>query len=408
MSFSAIPTLSIARARDPSTKSAFLAELKEALLNVGFFYISDTGISTDLTSAVIQQTRAFFETLPDEQKLAIEMKNERSFLGYSRLDNEITAGAVDHREQLDLATPHALPAPDAPLWHHLWGPNQWPAATSMPEFRTVMEDYMRQLSEVSALFMNLIAEALDMPADAFDRFFDADQLHKMKLVKYPDSGAGGGQGVGPHKDSMLTSYLLQGSEHRGLQAQNIAGEWVDCPPKEGTLVVALGQGLEAITDGVCQSTTHRVLSPRSGLGPRYSIPFFQGVSFDARFESMDVPAHVRQLKKESIEKAGGRRDDVEFTFVKGKWQSLGEATLMNRVKSHPDVGERWVSLCLLLASIYPHDLTVVYVYDSTPNSSLNCARMQLPLQRRPRRRPRRHPRRLPISKQCRLTSEPAR
>ena len=162
-------------------------------------------------------------------------------------------------------------------------------------------------------------------------------------VKYPEAGEGGGQGVGAHKDSMLSSFLLQASPHRGLQAQNMAGEWIDCPPKPNTLVVAIGQGAEAITDGVCASTTHRVLSPPAGLGPRYSIPFFQGVSFDARFESMDVPQEVRELKARNLETNGGRRDDVEFTFVKGKWKSLGEATLMNRIKSHPDVGEKWVS-----------------------------------------------------------------
>jgi len=27
--------------------------------------------------------------------------------------------------------------------------------------------------------------------------------------------------------------------------------------------------------------------------------------------------------------------------VKGRWNHLGEATLMNRVKSHPDVGQAW-------------------------------------------------------------------
>jgi len=142
---------------------------------------------------------------------------------------------------------------------------------------------------------------------------------------------------------MLTSYLLQASPHKGLQAQNLAGEWVDCPPIDGTLVVAIGQGMEAVTGGVCASTTHRVLSPAQGEGARYSIPFFQGVSFDATFESMDVPDDVKALKRDLLAKGGGRRDDVEFTFVKGRWNSLGEATLMNRIKSHPDVGERWVS-----------------------------------------------------------------
>lgn len=137
---------------------------------------------------------------------------------------------------------------------------------------------------------------------------------------------------------MLSSYLLQASDHNGLQAQNTAGEWIDCPPIPGTLVVAIGQGMEAITSGVCSSTTHRVLSPEAGKGARYSIPFFQGVSFDAEFDNMGVPEEVKRLRP-----AGQRKDDVEFTFKVGKYASLGEATLMNRIKSHPDVGEKWVN-----------------------------------------------------------------
>ena len=109
-------------------------------------------------------------------------------------------------------------------------------------------------------------------AMAFNRYFDANQQHKLKIVKYPEAPTESDdpiarQGVGPHKDSMLTSYLLQATGHRGLQVQNVKGEWIDCPPIDGTLVVAMGQGLEALTQGVCVSTTHRVLSPAAGSGP---------------------------------------------------------------------------------------------------------------------------------------------
>lgn len=213
---------------------------------------------------------------------------------------------------------------------------------------------MRRMSDISTLFTSLIAEAIGLAPDAFSRFFDDKQQHKLKIVKYPevdvpDLAAGASeidrkkwevkrQGVGPHKDSMLTSYLLQASKQVGLQAQNAKGVWIDCKPIDGTLVVAIGQGMEALTDGVCASTTHRVLSPRKGEGARYSVPFFQGVSYDAKFEAMNVPGAVLKLRDEARE---GRNDDVEFTFVKGRWGHLGEATLMNRVKSHPDVGERW-------------------------------------------------------------------
>ena len=190
LSFSAIPTLSLAQARAQDTKPAFLRELKDAVLNVGFLYLSDTGVPDDLVQEVISATRAFFELLPQDEKLRIEMKNEKSFLGYSRLDNEITAGKIDHREQLDLATPRKLPQPNSPPWHNLWGPNQWPDEKILPRFRQIMERYMGYLSELSTFFTSLVAEALGMPADAFDRFFDKDQTHKMKLRKSTETKKG--------------------------------------------------------------------------------------------------------------------------------------------------------------------------------------------------------------------------
>ncbi|OCK74511.1 Clavaminate synthase-like protein [Lepidopterella palustris CBS 459.81] len=353
-SFSHIPILPLSQARNPSTKAVFLASLRDALLNVGFLYLSETGLPEDLVADVVAECHKFFEELPWEEKERIEMKNCRSFLGWSRLDNETTASHPDHREQLDLSTPHPLPSPNQPLYHNLLAPNQWPSPTHLPSFRPVYESYISHMSEISTFFTSLIAEAIGLPATAFDRFFDADQQHKLKIVKYPEVDVSelkedatdeekrreevARQGVGPHKDSMLTSYLLQASPQPGLQAQNASGHWIDCPPVPGTLVVAIGQGMEALTDGVCASTTHRVLSPRRGEGARYSVPFFQGVSYDAKFEGMAVPEEVLRLRDVARR---GRRDDVEFTFVKGRWGHLGEATLMNRVRSHPDVGEKW-------------------------------------------------------------------
>ena len=293
-----------------------------------------------------------------EARLKIEMKNAPSFLGYSRLSAEVTAGEVDNREQIDLSTEHPLPKPDSPQYHNLLAPNQWPAEQSAPGFRATYTDYIRRMGVISIYFTSLIAEAIQLPRDAFNKYFDVDQQHKLKIVKYPDLaelGAGGdgssgaqGQGVGPHKDSTMTSYLLQATAHRGLQVQNVKGQWIDCPPMAGTLVVAIGQGMEALTQGVCVSTTHRVLSPAAGSGARFSIPFFQGVKLDADFDDLEtvgvgaVPEDVLEQRRQVLEKTGGRIDDVEFTFRKGDVaKTLGEATLRNRVKSHPDVGERW-------------------------------------------------------------------
>ncbi|KAK1755010.1 Clavaminate synthase-like protein [Echria macrotheca] len=353
MSFTSIPILDLSLVNDPATKPAFLADLRHALMEVGFLYIKNVGISNEEFQQVIDEGKAFFD-IPEEEKLRIEMKNAPSFLGYSRLSAEVTAGAIDHREQIDLSTEHPVPGPDEPLHHNLVAPNQWPTPEILPNFRPVFTEYMKRMARISMQFTSLIAEAIELPADAFDRYFDADQQHKLKIVKYPDVGVLGGagkegnQGVGPHKDSMLTSYLLQASHHKGLQVQNMKGEWIDCPPIEGTLVVAIGQALEALTQGVCVSTTHRVLSPPAGEGARYSIPFFQGVRRDTEFDELEtvgvgrVPEHVREQRRAVLARYGERLDDCEFTFRKGGVATtLGEATFRNRVKSHPDVGERW-------------------------------------------------------------------
>ncbi|KAI1459977.1 putative isopenicillin N synthetase [Annulohypoxylon moriforme] len=358
MSFTSVPILDLALARDPQTKPQFLADLRHALMEVGFLYLKNVGIPDELWQQVISEGKAFFD-IPKEEKLKIEMKNAPSFLGYSQLSAEITAGKIDHREQIDLSTEHPVPGPDAPLYENLQAPNQWPSESVLPNFRGVYTEYMRRMGRISLDFTSLIAEAMELPAGAFERYFDTEQQHKLKIVKYPDIselglGVGGenggveGQGVGPHKDSMLTSYLLQASDHRGLQVQNMRGEWIDCPPIPNTLVVAIGQGLEALTQGVCASTTHRVLSPSAGAGARFSIPFFQGVRPSTTFEELEdvgvgvVPEGVRRQREKVLRENGGRLDDVEFTFRKGGVaRTLGEATLRNRVKSHPDVGERW-------------------------------------------------------------------
>ncbi|OAA46870.1 Oxoglutarate/iron-dependent oxygenase [Metarhizium rileyi] len=351
MSFTSIPILDLQLARDPASKPEFLEQLRHALLEVGFLYLKNVGIPEGLFQEVIKKGMGFFD-IPLEEKLKIEMKNAKSFLGYSQLSAEITAGEIDHREQIDLSTEHAVPPPSAPLYYNLLAPNQWPSESHAPGFRATYTDYMSRMGDISIYFTSLIAEAIKLPGDAFNKYFEQDQQHKLKVVKYPDMAelgrSGQGQGVGPHKDSMLTSYLLQATAHRGLQVQNVQGEWIDCPPIDGTLVVAIGQGMEALTQGVCVSTTHRVLSPAAGSGPRFSIPFFQGVKLDAEFDDLEtvgvgeVPEDVKEQRRKVIERTGGRIDDVEFTFRKGAVATtLGEATLRNRIKSHPDVGERW-------------------------------------------------------------------
>jgi isopenicillin N synthase-like dioxygenase len=67
MSFDKVPILDLSLARDPATKAEFLDQLRHALIEVGFLYLKNVGISEELTQAVIREGVAFFD-LPLEEK----------------------------------------------------------------------------------------------------------------------------------------------------------------------------------------------------------------------------------------------------------------------------------------------------------------------------------------------------
>lgn len=67
MSFKSLPILDLSLADDPATKPQFLADLRYALMEVGFLYIKNVGIPEALFSKVISEGRAFFDIPLDEK-----------------------------------------------------------------------------------------------------------------------------------------------------------------------------------------------------------------------------------------------------------------------------------------------------------------------------------------------------
>ncbi|PLN84774.1 putative oxidoreductase [Aspergillus taichungensis] len=344
-SFKEIQVLDYALSTHPTTRTLFIDQLRNALVHVGFFYLANAPISPQIRDEIVKKTVELFH-LPLEKKLEIEMIHSKHFLGYSRLGAEVTARKPDHREQFDFATELPVPGPDEPLYRNIRGPNQWPDESAIPGFRQIIEGYLAELRPVSDAFEELIAEALGLPPTALKPYFDSPRQHKMKLIKYPRPTTDEeSQGVGPHKDSEFLTFLYQPTAHPGLEVQNKKGEWIPAPPMDNTLVVNIGRALSAITGGVCTATTHRVsLAPENfvvggkDLGPRFSIPVFQGMSLElsAGDISLDIPSHIRELVKDDRV-----RSDAEGTFNQKFHRKTGEGTLVHRVISHQDVGRRW-------------------------------------------------------------------
>ncbi|EGN95387.1 hypothetical protein SERLA73DRAFT_186333 [Serpula lacrymans var. lacrymans S7.3] len=339
--FSSVPILDFALVSDPARKPEFILQLRHALINVGFLYLKNPPVARKDIDALIDYIPRLF-ALPQQAKDSIRMANSPHFLGYSKLGAEFTKGKTDYREQFDFATPHETQwRPGAPEYLRLWGPSQWPDEDQLPGFKDTMERYLAQVQSLSYDFSRLLAEAFSLAPDALAHFYDSDEFmqHRGKVVKYPaNDGSLSDQGVGPHYDAGFLTFLLQASAHPGLQVQNLSGEWIDAPPIPGTFVVNIGKALEFATQGLARATSHRVLSPPIGSTPRYSVPFFQNISLNARLvdEVLEFPPEVLKLKELRGEAAA--TDSVNFTEFDR--EPSGKVNLIGRVKSHPDVAER--------------------------------------------------------------------
>jgi isopenicillin N synthase-like dioxygenase len=67
MSFTSVPILDLALAQSPETKPQFLADLRHALMEVGFLYLKNVGIPDELFERVKKLGISFFD-IPEEEK----------------------------------------------------------------------------------------------------------------------------------------------------------------------------------------------------------------------------------------------------------------------------------------------------------------------------------------------------
>src|ERR1700722_15718293 len=98
---SSVRTGRLARVDLREEPGALRERLRTFAHEVGFFYLTGHGVPDSLIDRVLAAARALF-ALPQADKDAIAMVNSPHFRGYTRLGGELTGGAVDWREQLDI------------------------------------------------------------------------------------------------------------------------------------------------------------------------------------------------------------------------------------------------------------------------------------------------------------------
>ena len=204
------------------------------------------------------------------------------------------SGDPTHKEGIDIGPDLAYGSAVVDRDDVLQEATPLPSESALPGWRAAAAAYYRALGRTATVMMRSIARGLGLDEHRFDTAF-AGGISTLRLIRYPvrspeslqlqegDPVWVTGQGerrylVGrPHADSGFLTLLAQDGVE-GLQARAADGQWLDVPPREGTLVMNFGRVLERWTGGRIKATEHRVV----GAGrERYSIPYFHEPRVDA-------------------------------------------------------------------------------------------------------------------------------
>ncbi|BBZ61535.1 isopenicillin N synthase family dioxygenase [Mycolicibacterium monacense] len=272
-SFTSVPTVDISglQSDDRAEHERVAADLGAAARDVGFFYISGSGIDESLFDRMLAATKEFF-ALPLEEKMRTYIGLSRCHRGYVPVGEEgVEQDTPDFKEAFDTALDLPGDDPDYLAGNPMLGPNAWP---DLPGFAESVTAYYTAVLEVGQRLLWAFAIALGEDPDVFTRHATKTPS-QLRLVHYPHNpDAEDRMGIGAHTD--YECFTLLKPTAPGLEVLNGAGEWIDVPPVPGTFVVNIGDMLELWTNGAFVATSHRV---RKVKEERYSFPLFFNVDY---------------------------------------------------------------------------------------------------------------------------------
>lgn len=255
---------------DKNRQKKFVEKVGSALRDVGFFALTNHGLSEELVNKSYSVSEKFFD-LEESSKIKyenLEIKGQRGYTSFGR----------EHAKDHD--------APDLKEFWHVgqefsselevvegYPENIWPS--EVEDFEPAMKTVYKQLEACSLKILEACSLFIDEDKNLIsDTAVNGNTI--LRLIHYPPIP----EDVNPssvraaaHEDINLITLLIDATSS-GLELLDRNGEWVPVVTPKGCIIVDSGDMLQNLSNGYYKATTHRVVNPDDSRNRRFSMPFF--------------------------------------------------------------------------------------------------------------------------------------
>ncbi|KAK0937616.1 hypothetical protein LTR29_010838 [Friedmanniomyces endolithicus] len=278
-------TLDLSKFDTPGGKQALASQLKDAVHNVGFFYINNFGLDQEQVDRQFAIGKELF-ALPTEEKLKYRADLEHgNYNGYRPLGSgELFPGLRDNVEMYNVFK--YLPALE----------RMQPQVVN--EHRQEIESFQRHIAEdVVQKLLVLIAIVLELPEDYLTKghkYDDVSECHLRYMIYHARN---------PEENERYQNLYSRGHTDFGsltllfrqpiaaLQILTADGSWKWVKPHAGSITVNIADVLQFWTAGYLKSSIHRVVAPppdQSSLD-RLGLLYFLRPAMDLSLKTVDSP-----------------------------------------------------------------------------------------------------------------------
>ncbi|KAK4278555.1 hypothetical protein QN277_016389 [Acacia crassicarpa] len=234
-----------------------LRKLDEACREWGIFRLVNHGVPVALMAELEDLTKRLFSISFETKKTSCEGSPVSYFWGTPALTPSGTALSGGHRK-INLVEGFHLPLSQLSEFH--------PQLPLLQSFRVAMIGYGEHVSRIATSLFKAMAKKLDDEVKIIEkaRQYVSEKTGYIRVYRYPRSPNhhllhhnNGEWGMEPHTDSSVLSILNYHTQDSSLELLH-NDQWLPLLSIPNTLVVNIGDIMQAISDDRYKSALHRV------------------------------------------------------------------------------------------------------------------------------------------------------